>query len=726
MQPINRYSLSVCLFLTLAGTCLAQTSSWVRPGQNGFLIYQMDGRGDRLLDYSSAGYLQGAELPDTSTLFAPEDIITVAPGPGDDQARIEAAIAEIGTRSVKSNGYRGIVQLTAGEFQIAGSLQVSIDGIILRGVGDGFDPVGNTVLRATGTSTRSLVSVGTPTYHSLGLQWGTATGIADKVVPGGATSFRVSDVSGYAVGDAIVVHRNASQAWIESIGMDNINGGPEDLPWDPSDSRYDQIQERQIVRIENDRVFLDAPLAHSIDQRLTTGTMLKYSKDRLTHFGIENIAAVSDFDSSQTGTVNGQTVYTDEAHATNFVDFNVARDSWVRNVSAKNFINATVQVNGAARSITVEDATSLEPVSQVTGGRRYAFNMNGGQFILMKDLHSEQGRHDFVNNSTFSGFNRGPNVFLDAEATDSFSETGPHQRYATGTLYDNVRTDNEFNVRDRYAWGDSHGWAGAHTVVWNSAAESFVVQNPPGARNWLIGSVGTLITDNPVAGASDALGTYDSHGSPIQFNDPENPLDSLYVAQVLEKQRYPNVQMREYWLGDFDQLEYDGVGSADDVYVDANWLAEMEGLGTYYAGMSVTGFDDSSIDHRVPWTFEYELDPGEEVIAAVLTLGTVRLGSHSDNDKLWLDTIASSMSFSSAEWGPIFDGTQVLTLELTGDLGYLQDGRLNGLLADDRPVDWVHLLLYVAVVPEPSTFTLLAVACLICFPLYRRRQFAGS
>jgi len=651
------------------------------------------------MDYSSAGYRQGADLPTASALFAPSEFVEVSPGPGDDLARIEAAIAQVASRPIQSHGYRGVVQLTAGEFQISSTLNISISGVILRGVGDGDSPSTSTILRATGTARRNLIDVGISGFH--GIPTNTPTAIVDKVVPAGATSLRVVSPQNYAVGESVIVRRNATQAWIDSLGADQFEGGgSEDQPWDPGDSRYDHIQERVIVRKEGNRLFFDAPIAHSIDQRLVTGQILKYGKSRASHIGIENLRGMSDFNNSETGVESGQAVFTDLDHAESFIDFGIARDAWVRNITGQHFSHSTVQVTGSARSITVQDAQSLDPVSPVSGGLRYSFSINGGQFILMQDLYSEQGRHDFINNSTFSGFNRGPNVFLNGTAVNSLSDTGPHQRYSTGVLYDNIISDNEINVRDRHTFGSSHGWAGANQVVWNSVASSFLVQNPPGARNYLIGSNGTIVTNNPINNASDAFGTFDSLGQRVQFNDQDNPQDSLYVAQRLEKQRFADEQSREYWIGDFDQLVFDGTNSDDNPGVDSAWLSAIAAID---ATKPIATMDFDAADHRVPFTIEFDLAPNEVVVSAVLTLGMKRFGPHSDDDELYLDDPSAPISFAAAEWGWIdelesFDDgndVQVLTLELAGDVSYLDDGQLNGLLTDDRALDWAHLIVNV-------------------------------
>jgi hypothetical protein len=124
----------------------------------------------------------------------------------------------------------------------------------------------------------------------------------------------------------------------------------------------------------------------------------------------------------------------------------------------------------------------------------------------------------------------------------------------------------------------------------------------------------------------------------------------------------------------------------------------------------VTSFDDDSFGHRVPFTIEYDLAPNEVVTSAVLTLGMKRRssGSSSDDDLLWLDSTSNPLGFTGDEWGPLFEGNlQVLTLELVGDLAFLQDGQLNGVLSNNRALDWVHLAVNVvdqALVADSADF----------------------
>jgi hypothetical protein len=70
------------------------------------------------------------------------------------------------------------------------------------------------------------------------------------------------------------------------------------------------------------------------------------------------------------------------------------------------------------------------------------------------------------------------------------------------------------------------GWG----VVWNCTADSFLVQNPPGAMNWLIGCVGRSRASSRPFGDGPTLpgGIEDSPGVPVA---PQ----SLYLAQLAER-----------------------------------------------------------------------------------------------------------------------------------------------------------------------------------------------
>ncbi len=656
-------------------------SSLAYYGDAGRLIHPLDALGNRIADFSSAGYRNSDQpLPDVTATIDPSRFVTVAPTAGDDMAALQAAIDQVATFPVGPDGYRGVVQLTAGEYQISDQLTILDDGVVLRGVGDGEDPLTSTILRGTGTTQRSLILVGQPSGWASGIS-NTTHNIVDKYVPVGATSLRVDSTANWNVGDPIIVKRPSTAEWISEIGMDSIpprsDGGTVNQ-WEPG-GNFDHLYERVITRIEGDRVFFNAPLMSSFQQEFGGGTVFRYTFPRIENVGIENIRGVSDFTSP-----------TDEAHATTFIELQSVRDAWVRNVTGQHFVFATVHATSRALRVTVDDAQSLDPVSIITGARRYPFTIDG-QFVLMRNLYSENGRHDFVNNSSWR--NRGPNVFLDGVAVDSHSSTGPHQRWSSGTLYDTISTDNMIEARNRGNFGSGHGWGGAGMVFWNARADQFIVQNPPTAQNWVIGSTGTLVNETRFGPQPPA--TVDAHATPIDFGDPLNPTSSLFVAQHNQRMAGPNSQTREYVLGDFDLLQFDGSASADTLPVDPSWLAEVT---TLAGGTPIRSSDQTTDGQYVPFSFQYSLATHEVVRSAVLSLGLRGTGTATTGDAIWIEDVSSPRSLAALGITAALSTTETttLTVELTGrDLFALQDGRLDVLLGQHSALDWAALNLSV-------------------------------
>lgn len=656
------------------------------------LVNPLDELGNRIPDFSTAGYMYGNEpVPDVTATIDAARVVTVSPAAGDDMANIQAAIDQVGAMSLDANGFRGVVQLTVGEFEISNQVRISDSGVILRGVDDGDDPATSTILRATGTTKRSVVVVG-PSSGFISPQSGTTHNITDKYVPVGATSFEVDSTAGWVEGDEVVVMRTSTAQWISDIGMDMIparsDGGTVNQ-WAPG-GNYDQPYERIITRIEGNRIFLNAPLTNSFEQKYGGGTVFKYTFPRINRAGVENVRGVSDF-----------TFDEDEDHASSFIELAAVEHAWVTNVTGLHFVYATVHATARSRMVTVDDAVSLDPKSIITGARRYPFVIDG-QFTLMKNLYSEEGRHDFVNNSAWR--NRGPNVFLNGTAVNSHSATGPHQRWSTGTLYDTIVTDNLIEARNRGNFGSGHGWGGANMVYWNTVADSFIVQNPPTAQNWLIGSTGTLLNETRFGQQPEA--NVDAHDTPVDFGRSDNPTSSLFVAQLNQRTTFAH-DKREYVLGDYDHAEYDGATSADDVAVAATWGNTVSSLAD---GQTVSDFDTSTGTQFVPGTFSFALAATERIAAATLTLGLRSSGADTSADALRLDSLTDIRTFTSlglTESLSLTDTTPV-TIELTGDdLFLLQDGRLNFLVSQNSAIDWATLEIVVGDTDlRPSAFSL--------------------
>lgn len=639
-------------------------SGLVYPGDDGQLVYRPDDRGDRIPDFSNVGYKGGtAPIPHVPV----REVVPLADG--DDTVRIQDAIDRLVNNWPLVDGFRGAVLLKAGEYQISGSLQIRHSGVVLRGQGDDD---GGTVLRATGTSHRDLVEVkGAGGREEVG---GSKHSIIDQYVPVGARSVLVDSTAKLAVGDTVRVKRPSTAEWIHAIHMDDLQG-----PWGTSDThlQFDRV----ITRIEGDRITLDAPLTNSLDAAYGGGTINAYTwSDRIENVGVEHIRGVSDYVGN-----------TDTEHAWTFISLDKVQNAWVRGVTAMHFAKSAVKIGEGGKWVTVADSKFLDPKSPITGGWRYSFYV-AGELNLVRDCYAEDGRHDYVNDSQTAG----PNVFVDSRAVDAHADTGPHHRWAVGSLFDNIDVEgNQINVQNRGNHGDSggQGWAGANMVIWNSTAEEgFVVQNPPTAQNWLIGSTGktypgTMWDDggNPHPPQPEAT-TPESPDTPVQPR-------SLYYAQLQDRLRHPGALDREYPLGDIDGFNRNG--TSDDVYVDPDWRAAVDAV----TNLPLDGFDVASAVHWVPFSFKFELDTRREVVvSASLSVGLRSIfGSNAPTDRIYIDGL--NRWFTLAELGvadlPTTD-VHGRVIDLSDLLPLLQDGRLNIAFRGDASVDWAVLNLRVA------------------------------
>jgi hypothetical protein len=90
----------------------------------------------------------------------------------------------------------------------------------------------------------------------------------------------------------------------------------------------------------------------------------------------------------------------------------------------------------------------------------------------------------------------GPDVFFNCTATGTVHvDAGPHERWAAGVLYDNISIPGGLLEIENRSWmGSGQGWAGANSVLWNSTAKDYTVENPPTAQNWAVGIKGALTT----------------------------------------------------------------------------------------------------------------------------------------------------------------------------------------------------------------------------------------
>lgn len=295
--------------------------------------------------------------------------------------------------------------------------------------------------------------------------------ISTSYVPSGTKSFVVTDATNYNVGDKIMVIRTPNQAWIDLLDMAQFGWTPE---------LYRISYERTIEAISGNMITIDVPLVQAIADVYGGGEiLLNPEKNKTNHCGVENMFISSYYANDE-----------DEEHGWIAIHLRNVEDSWVRNVTGRYFGYGLVNISNGTR-ITIEDSAMLDPKSVTTGGRKYSFNIASGSFNLFQRLYTRGGRHDYATGARVTG----PNVFVDCVAEETYADIGPHHRYATGVLFDNIQ-GGQTRVWNRGSMGTGHGWSGAQTMFWNIQApgNEIRVDSPPHAMNWGIGCTGGLNT----------------------------------------------------------------------------------------------------------------------------------------------------------------------------------------------------------------------------------------
>ncbi len=676
--------LLACVGVATPGVAQVSNGAWVYPSSTGNLLYQLDERGQRIADFSHCGYRGGTEpLPNVTALIPPARWVYVSPGTGDDTALIQAAIDAVEAMTPDANGWRGVVFLNAGEYQLASGVTIEAGGVVLKGAGD--SPTTGTRLRATDPRDYNVISINGPGSRTT--VSGTTHNLTQKLVPAGARTFEVDRTSGLAVGHTVIVKRPSTANWIADMDMDQLGPAPV-VPWTAGSK--DLSFDRVITRIDGNWITVDVPLPSTFETIYGSGQIWRYTwSNRIEQVGIEDLYGFSDYVSS-----------TDELHPWKFIQINDVQHCWVREITAQYFAYSAVSAGSGTKWLTVADSQCLDPISQITGGRRYSFNNDGAQCALFVNCYAREGRHDFV----FGAGVAGPNAFVHSSTGNTtYSDTGPHHRWAVGGLFDCLKILQEINVQNRGNYGTGHGWAGGYMAVWNSEAIRFRVRNPPTARNWLVGSIGTISPSADPVGA-DPEGTYDSSG-PSGTGKAVYPR-SLYYGQLQQRLKGAGSVFPEVWLGDVDQHSSAG-GTGEAAAVDPAWLAQVQAIDATPADAL---FDKLTGNRRTAFTFDFTLDPSDIVVAASLTVSLRAIGANSGDDDLRMDSTASVQSFASLGWTPISTtAPTVRTIEVSPAL--LADGRLNVAVGNDSAVDFAVLYLQVKKAPlAPQIVTLLPVA----------------
>ncbi|KAG0036081.1 hypothetical protein BGZ82_004715 [Podila clonocystis] len=515
-------------------------------GALGYVAYNR--QGDRIMDFSMVGWNEGnTDLPDPNSQVP--IIMRLVPRPGsdsntdtgDDTDRIQDAInkvTEITSASVSDTTVvpTGALVLARGVYKINKPLTIQGSGILFRGDPAGgsrivcnWDPAGpHYAIEVIGTEDDIMLDE-------------TRTPVISEYTPVGSF-FLALDPSyfqdtGLAVGDKVLVTRIGNDRWVEDIGMDDFDSDKKGVkPWRKMRGRmYRTIKS---LNKQTGIVQLDAPLPISILRHYGGGWVTKYVDKKLRAIGIQfldmvfprNIGRTTDDMLDEEGRGSQDYRFSHEIFANYALHLDNVQHVYVSHVTSAFFHNF-VSVGSDAHHVTFDSIVHSYPDDMLSG--QSAFQLSG-QLVLIKNSLSQGSFHFFVDISHVMG----PNVVHRAQAVNvakpyqpmpldfAPGEVGPHMKFCTGMLFDQVVTDGAILIVNRGSKGSGQGFAGANSVVWNSRArEGILTHRVRGFQNFVIGSEDFDVEDRM---------PWSSHGWKEHVGAEVLP-GSLYLRQLADR-----------------------------------------------------------------------------------------------------------------------------------------------------------------------------------------------
>jgi hypothetical protein len=510
MKPASILSRTAFLLTAAAlvgfSSSAAQQSHWVRQAADGKLVYTYTSKGDRIPDFSYAGYEGGGvALPRVPAKR------TLKPSGKDDCDAIQSAIDAVSALPLV-NGFRGAVKLAPGTYHCARTLFITASGVVLRGAGDGQS---GTTIEMTGSPHLALRIAG----HLQQTDLGAGTYITDAYVPAGTSVIHVADAANLHPGDLLLIRKPVTQSWIRFMGMDNIsrNGRPEHWIRAP----YLDVR-RRIAALDGNTITLTVPLMDDYDARFFDGGHALVSKIELSgplsQVGVEDLRFVAPARRIALG-----------EPAFGGIAIRDVVDSWLRSVALLDTTNG-ISINSGSERMTILQCSVVQQVAVTSHAKPADFACNGSQILFDRCTGSGDSTFYIV---TQAG-QQGPVVALDCRFLGN-GAIEPHQRWSTGLLIDNCSVPGGgIDLMNRGEMGSGHGWPIGWSVVWNSSAQRFAMNQPPGSYIWSIGNRGEQT--NPAFPIFDG-GPPRAPLPPATVDSPNHPVQprSLYLAQLKQR-----------------------------------------------------------------------------------------------------------------------------------------------------------------------------------------------
>ena len=147
---------------------------------------------------------------------------------------------------------------------------------------------------------------------------GSRVNITSEYIPAGSRTIEVVDASKFGVGDNMIIRHPSTNEWLAAVDYGGTAG---DVLWQPGE--IDIYFNRFIIRIEGNKIKLDAPLYHEIDRSLSQAYAWIFTRSNLvTESGIENLRVDIETNGGE-----------DEDHIWTGIRFTRVEDCWAKNVT---------------------------------------------------------------------------------------------------------------------------------------------------------------------------------------------------------------------------------------------------------------------------------------------------------------------------------------------------------------------------------------------------------
>jgi hypothetical protein len=550
-RPLLTGSLLAALSLTaLAAPAAAQTtwrstlypSNWT-PGYK-------DAQGRFLHDFGYAGYRRGeAPIPSGPPNGATLVVNAVTQYSADNTGATDTTVALQNALDAVGSAGGGVVYLPAGIYRIQPqgtnvyALWMKYSNVVLRGAGAGQTFLFNA---ATYMRSKEVIRI----YPSAGGNWttpvtGSPTAYLTQDYNDPTRSLKVDNVSGFAVGDWVVVRADATTDFIADHDMTG---------WWSTSGQTGPTFYRQILAVHSSTgtLVLDIPTRYWLKTR--DNARVYKVNPAITGVGLEDFS-IGNAQNTKTGfgdtdfNTSGTGAY--DVHASHVVAFRHALDGWMRRVNtyrpSGNAGDFHMLSNGLllhrSRSITVEDCTWSKPQYRGEGGNGYAFTLQGND-CLLRNLVANNTRHNY----DFKTMTASGNVLVRCTSNTPRLAADFHMHLSMSNLLDNMTLNQDYIDATVRPYGSSpnyHGVTTSQSVFWNTkgtaypSGKTYIINSQQWGWGYIIGTQGaaSAVRTTPTSFTASSISPNPVDTAPEDFKEGIGLGTTLAPVSLYDDQR---------------------------------------------------------------------------------------------------------------------------------------------------------------------------------------------